>query len=185
MINPFIDSALLTSSFFIVYFLIRNVNIKLTKFYILFVQIILIYEIWIRIFSQEIDIMYIVVLLFYQFLLVLFMNDTYKKDRKVEALYNIISNSNFNPIFLSGLQEIEIEKLGNYSDELKRFLTLIFPSPSRNYGYIIVENGELQISMILFRKNVYYEEIKDQVSYCEYLEIENIKKGCQIKYVIK
>lgn len=185
MIESFISGALIVTIFFIIYFLIRNINIWFTKFYIFITQMILIYEIVSCVLAEEIDVMFIVLLLFYEILLISFIRDLYKEDQRVACLYKMISRSHLNPIFLCGLQEIQNEKLDMFYNELNKFLNYVLSTKTPNFGYIVMENDELQISIILFKKNLVFDDIASQISYSENLKIENIKKGCQINYSIK
>lgn len=183
MIESFLKSASIVSIFFVIYFFIRNINIKMVKFYTFIIQIILLFGIITAI--KKMDIMVILVFLFNQFLFIFFLKDFYKDDKRVRGLYELISNSNLNPIFICGLREIEDEKLEKYSIELNDFLNFILFKRSLNFGFIIVENEELTISVVLFKKNIIYDEAINHISNSEHLKIENIKKGCQIKYCIK
>ncbi|RGC15985.1 hypothetical protein DXA09_18900 [Absiella sp. AM54-8XD] len=65
-----------------------------------------------------------------------------------------MKNSNFHPLFIYGIQEIPVDKLEYYVENLNVFFDLILPEKKLNYGFFMVDNGEIQITMFLLKQHI-------------------------------
>ena len=171
--------------FFGSYCVIRRMNIHYLKYYFIMMEIILLYVLISLVSYEEIDIMAVFTVLVYQAILIVMYKKVYRNDKSRSILYTTLKNSNFHPLFIYGIQEIPVDKLEYYVENLNVFFDLILPEKKLNYGFFMVDNGEIQITMFLLKQHIDDIDIIKQNPVMHDLQIENYNTGCQIKYCIK
>lgn len=160
-------------------------NIDYLKYYFIVMEIILLYVLISLVSYEEIDIMAVFTVLVYQAVLIVMYKKVYRDDKIRSILYTTLKNSNFHPLFIYGIQEIPVDKLEYYVENLNVFFDLILPEKKLNYGFFMVDNGEIQITMFLLKQHIDDIDIIKQNPLMHDLQIENYNSGCQIKYCIK
>lgn len=130
-LSGFLNGALIVSCFFIIYFGVRNICFQLLKYYFVIVEMILIW-ITVRYFMENevLDLGMLILLIFYQGLLIYFVKVDYPKDSSHQKIYFKISHSHFLPVMIIGIQEIKCENIDCFVETLNY---LIFTRCFRNH----------------------------------------------------
>lgn len=160
-------------------------NIYSLKYYFIVMEIILLYMLISLVLYEKIDIMAVFTVLVYQAVLIVMYKKVYRNDKSRAILYTTLKNSNFHPLFIYGIQEIPVDKLEYYVENLNAFFDLILPEKKLNYGFFMVDNGQIQITMFLLKQHIDDVDIAKQNHLMLDLQIENYNLGCQVIYFIK
>lgn len=167
---------------FLFYSLIRNVMIKIIKYYLILIQIgliLMIIEATIHL-NINVGIIYIAS----QFLLILGVIKIYLPDIKRKKLYQIVAKSQVITFIIAGFTNIPEEMISKYEVELADWFKTHERITKFNCCFVIYDKKtkEIQISMIFSRKDDYTRFIQNKCS--DKVDYEEAGKGVLVKYNI-
>lgn len=175
-LSEFLNGALIVSCFFIIYFGVRNICFQLLKYYFVIVEMILIW-ITVRYFMENevLDLGMLILLIFYQGLLIYFVKVDYPKDSSRQKIYFKISHSHFLPVMIIGIQEIKCENIDCFVETLNYLLDTHETMKKKAFCFFEYEENYITFRALFLKQsdmNMFIEG-KDLLEF----EIENIGKG--------